>query len=296
MQTNPVAIIGAGPAGLAAAIQLKRSGIEAWLFEGEQMGGLLWNANLVENYPGFAGGIPGAQLAQRFIEQATRLKIEATGERVSRLSYQDGLFLVETEQQAYQARIAVIASGTKPRLLSGCTIDPAIQDRIFYDVYPLLNRKGCRAVIIGAGDAAFDYALNLAGENEVIILSRGEAASCLPLLRERAAANRGITYHPGTRISGLELSETGLVRVKCSHAQQSLQFQVDFVLCATGREAQLDFMAGLPQAKVERLEKDGRLYLIGDVKNGIYRQTAIAVGDGIYTGMKIFRQLKETGL
>ena len=189
----------------------------------------------------------------------------------------------------------MIASGTKPRPLSGCKIDPEIQDRIFYEVYPLLDRKDCRIAIIGAGDAAFDYALNLAAKNEVIILSRGEQANCLPLLGERAAACPGIIYHPGTRLSGLEAAETGKVRVECVQAQERLSFEVDCVLCATGREAQLDFMPAMAQAEVERLEKDGRLYFIGDVKNGIYRQTAIAVGDGIYAGMKIFRQLKETG-
>jgi thioredoxin reductase (NADPH) len=295
MPTSPAAIIGAGPAGLAAAIQLKRSGIQVWLFEGERMGGLLWNANLVENYPGFAGGIPGPKLAQRFIDQARALKIEAIPERVNRLSYQDPLFEVETDRQVYHAGFAVIASGTKPKPLSGCTVDPEARDRIFYEVFPLLDRKGCRIAIIGAGDAAFDYALNLAAKNEVIILSRGEQAKCLPLLGERATACPGIIYHPGTQLSSLEAAEAGKVRVECIQEQESLSFEVDCVLCATGREAQLDFMPAMGQVEIERLEKDGRLHFIGDVKNGIYRQTAIAVGDGIYAGMKIFQLLKETG-
>jgi thioredoxin reductase len=50
---NEVVIIGAGPAGLSTAIQLKRYGIEPILLEKEEIGGLLRNANLVENYPGF---------------------------------------------------------------------------------------------------------------------------------------------------------------------------------------------------------------------------------------------------
>jgi thioredoxin reductase len=57
---NPeVAIIGAGPAGIAAAIQLKRFNIEPIVFEQDEIGGLLRNAHLVENYPGFPAGIAG---------------------------------------------------------------------------------------------------------------------------------------------------------------------------------------------------------------------------------------------
>jgi len=57
-----ILIIGAGPAGLAAAIQLERYAIPYILVEGKHVGGLLWNANLVENYPGFPGGISGSRL------------------------------------------------------------------------------------------------------------------------------------------------------------------------------------------------------------------------------------------
>ena len=59
MRTNDVIIIGAGPAGVAAAIQLKRSGLKPIVFEKDRIGGLLANANLVENYPGFPDGLSG---------------------------------------------------------------------------------------------------------------------------------------------------------------------------------------------------------------------------------------------
>ena len=54
-----VLIIGAGPAGLAAALQLRRRGVDFMFFERQRVGGLLNNANWVENYPGFPGGITG---------------------------------------------------------------------------------------------------------------------------------------------------------------------------------------------------------------------------------------------
>ena len=57
-----VLIVGAGPAGLAAAMQLRRYGLNPLVFERAKVGGLLWNANLVENYPGFPAGLPGPAL------------------------------------------------------------------------------------------------------------------------------------------------------------------------------------------------------------------------------------------
>ncbi len=65
----PVVIIGAGPAGIAAAIQLKRSGIDFLLLENSKIGGLLNEANLVENFPGIAAGITGKALAGRLKRQ-----------------------------------------------------------------------------------------------------------------------------------------------------------------------------------------------------------------------------------
>ena len=294
MQQHEVAIIGAGPAGLATALQLKRYAIHPLLFECYRMGGLLWNANLVENYPGFSGGIPGSQLVERFIEQVKDANIEVVGERVKQLGYQHELFQVETDQQRYLAGMVVIASGTKPKSPPDIHIQAEISDRVFYEVFPILQLKQCRIVIIGAGDAAFDYALSLAPENEVVILNRGEKAKCLPLLWERVSAFPGIIYYPNTWLTGLYLSELDKITLDCIQPHGNLIIQADYLLYATGREAQLDFLSPIEQSEVERLENDGRLYFAGDVKNGIYRQTAIAVGDGIMTAMKIHNHLRGT--
>ena len=72
MENYPVVIIGAGPAGLAAAMQLKRQGIDPLVLERKLVGGLLLNANLVENYPGFVDGISGPDLVSLFKDQAER--------------------------------------------------------------------------------------------------------------------------------------------------------------------------------------------------------------------------------
>ncbi len=96
MKVEQVIIIGAGPAGLATAIQLKRYGVHLLLFERAQAGGLLHNANLVENYPGFPLGISGVDLVNLFMLQAQNLGIDVTYEEVIELSYDRGLFRVKT--------------------------------------------------------------------------------------------------------------------------------------------------------------------------------------------------------
>jgi len=80
-----VVIIGAGPAGISAAIQLKRYGIEPTLLEKEEIGGLLKNANLVENYPGFPNGVPGPELVKLFKKQLENAQIKVHFEKVLKL-------------------------------------------------------------------------------------------------------------------------------------------------------------------------------------------------------------------
>ena len=75
MRVEEVIIIGAGPAGIAAAIQLKRFGIKALIFEKDRIGGLLRNANRIENYPGFPEGISGIRFVERLEERVGGEKI-----------------------------------------------------------------------------------------------------------------------------------------------------------------------------------------------------------------------------
>ena len=82
MQVNGAVIIGAGPAGMAAAIQLRRYGYEPLVLEKSVIGGLLNNANLVENYPGFPAGIEGPVLVQLMKEHVQQLGVEIRSDEV----------------------------------------------------------------------------------------------------------------------------------------------------------------------------------------------------------------------
>jgi len=293
MNVEDVIINGAGPGGLATALQLHRYGIDPLIFEQNQIGGLLRNANLVENYPGFPGGIPGSELVNLFEEQIRSYSLKITPERVIKLNHIDNKFLVATSNQVYQSQIVVVATGTKPRLFSDLEIPETLGDQVFYEVYPLLDLQGKRIAIVGAGDAAFDYALNLGKANDVQILNRGEQISCLPLLWERAIKNPRITYLSNTQISQLSATPDRRLLLECNTPVGADSIVVNILIGAIGRDPQLDFISSQFSKKAIQLESSGNLYYVGDVVNGLYRQTAIAVGDGILAAMKIYGCLKE---
>ncbi|HSB66081.1 MAG TPA: NAD(P)/FAD-dependent oxidoreductase [Anaerolineales bacterium] len=293
MKVEEVIIVGAGPAGLTAAIQLKRYGIHPVILERAEMGGLLLNANLVENYPGFPRGIRGPELVQLFIHQTQNLGIQVAIDEVVSVDFEQGLFQVVTHQTNYASKVVVVATGTRPLRLTDISIPDELADRIFYEVYPLLGVEGKRVVILGSGDAAFDYALNLSKKNQVTILMRGATHKCLPLLWERVQKVPGITYHTQAMVSKLVKSPQGGMLIDCQSPAGGLQLYADYLVGAVGRQAQLDCLSASLCQLIPELEQRGILYIIGDVKNGIYRQTSIAVGEGVLAAMKIYRHLKE---
>lgn len=291
MKIHDVTIIGAGPAGIAAAIQLKRYGIDPLLLEAHRVGGLLWNANLVENYPGFPNGIPGPELVKLFQAQLEESGVHVHKALVCRLSFSEseGLFLVETTNEKFHSKLAIVATGTKPEeypLAHSCPSEA--KERIYYEVYPLLGLKGKKIVIIGAGDAAFDYALNLARSNEVVILNRSKRIKALPLLVHRVSTSPRIAYRENTEVVKIMADADGL-RLECTDRVGRFILKAHHLLCALGRRPRLELLDGDLRLKVKGR---GLLYFIGDAKNGHYRQTAIAVGDGIHAAMRAYKRLK----
>ncbi|MBU2611949.1 MAG: NAD(P)/FAD-dependent oxidoreductase [Chloroflexi bacterium] len=283
--TTQTAIIGAGPAGIAAAIQLQRYGFAPIILEKDNVGGLLRNANLVENYPGFPNGIPGPKLVALFKKQMRRLGVGVTYDEVTSLDFDGARFLVQAKCNIYSASRIILATGTKSKPFP-IEIPSHARDRVFGEVYPLLEVRGKQIVIVGAGDAAFDYALNLASRgNAVTILNRSRETACLPLLRERASAIPSITYLEKTTVQRIEI-EAPTGRLSLLTPRSSLR--TDYLLFAIGREPATDFLTERVKLQAQTLQENGKLYLVGDVHNGLYRQTAIAVGEGLRAAMQIY--------
>ena len=287
MDIHPVIIIGAGPAGLAAAMQLERQGISPLVFERQRVGGILWNANWVENYPGFVEGITGPDLVKIFHDQAPRLGVKIVLVEVIKAEFQDGLFRIATKGVDYQSQLLVAASGTVPNKYAFEMISEDIKERIFSEVGPISHVQDKQIIIIGAGDAALDYALNLSRQNKVTILNRGTRIKGLKLLWKRVQKKSAISYFNNTEIRSITLDDGGKLLLSGNQDREEVNLAGDFLITAVGRKPEYSFAGDSIIEGREQLEKDQKFFLIGDLINGSFRQTSIAVADGIRTAMII---------
>lgn len=278
-----VIIIGAGPAGIACAIQLKRYNIDSTIFEKNKIGGLLQNAHLVENYLGFPNGISGEKLVQLLNKQSLTTKLNIKHEIVESVTYYKNTISVKANEKIYNTRYLVIASGTKPIVPKTPIIQDEIKDKVFFDIYKLRQTKNKYIAIIGAGDCAFDNALNLSKNNKVLILNRGDRINALPILHDRVSKIKNIKYFDNIDVKQVDLKSSG-ISLLCN--PNNVIISADYLLIAIGREPNYEFIS-----KDLLISPD--IFQIGDVKNGQFRQASIAAGDGTFTAMMINNRLNN---
>ena len=278
MVNNPnrtTIIIGAGPSGIACATQLKRYNIDPLIFEKESIGGLIKNANLIENYPGFPSGIGGNEFIQLLDKQLANNDLKIIFEEIMSIEQTVDGFNVKSNKKEYRSDYIVLASGTKPIIPE--IFDKYIGNKIFTEIYQLGEISDKTVAIIGAGDCAFDYAMNLCPENKVIILNRSARIKALPILQNRVFEQQNIQYLSDTIVTKVKFVDDKL-ELLINNAANNIT--VDYLLIAVGRLPNLDFVG-------RQALNNSNLFQIGDVKNGLFRQSSIAIGDGINTAMKI---------
>lgn len=296
--TFDAGIIGAGPAGIAAAVQLARHGVRAVVFERGSTGGLLRTAWRVENFPGFPGGISGPALAALLDEQLLASRAELVREEALSLDSADEFLMVRTGGRGVRCGAVIVASGTRPREVTGLDIPPDVSDRVFREVDELRGVRGAHVAVVGGGDAAFDYAMSLSEENDVTVLVRGSSTRCLQILATRARSRKRVIVRKRTRISTVARASGGRLRLTSlseggDGESVCADIDADYLVLAVGREPEDAFLSEELRRRAPALEERGELLFAGDVVNGIFRQASIAAGQGTLAAMKVAAMLLE---
>ena len=275
-----VTVVGAGPAGLSAAIQLKRSGLQVLVLEKAQPGGLISNGWNVENFPGMPP-LRGEQVARRLIEVFDEMRIPFVKDEIIDLSKHEGEWRLKSISEEYVSGNVIIAAGTVPIIPSIGGLKDLPDTHIHYNVSEMKLNTGQCICIVGAGDAAYDQALTLEDNgNEVHIVQRS-SSTALPLLQNEVVRREKIDIHMGIEISGISLCAHGKICLRVK-GDNNLTMEFDRILLACGRKPSPLYRPDLEQRGI---------YYCGDIVNGLFRQAGIAAGDGLRTAMKLLRDI-----
>lgn len=157
-----VLIIGAGPAGITAAIYAKRANLKVAMFEKDTPGGQLSKYNEIENYTG-AKKVAGYELATMMIDHAYDLDIEVIYDEVTKVELDGGVKKLITPNQTYEAKALIVATGNVPRRLGVENEDALAMNGISWCAIcdgPLYKDR--KVVVVGGGNSAVEEASYLA--------------------------------------------------------------------------------------------------------------------------------------
>jgi len=189
-----LAIIGAGIAGVAAAVYAKRSGLEFLLFEAKGVGGQVLLMEDIDNYVGLKTGTKGRELAENLIKTLKDLTIDITNEEISKVELEEKKVILHTPECVYSTKGAIIATGAnfakvgfkgEAEFLGKGVSYCAVCDGFFF--------KGKDVVIVGGGNTAVEEALYLAEiANKVTLIHRRSELRAMEYLKNQLLAKDNI--------------------------------------------------------------------------------------------------------
>lgn len=300
-----VIVVGAGPAGLTAALYASRSGLDTLLLEKGISGGQLLNTDVVENYTG-SGAIKGPDLAEKMEEDAFKFGAENAFGSVSKIEIdnENNLRLVHTRNKVYKTKSIIISTGTTNRKLgipgeqefagrgvSYC----AVCDGAFF--------KNKELVVVGGGDSAVEEGLYLTQFAEkVTLVHRRDTLRAQKILQDRFFA------HPKTDIiwdsnvisvNGENMVNSVSVANKHDNSISEIPVSGAFIyvglLPNTNEFLDLGITNDEGFIMTDQLMKTKikGIYAVGDVRDTPLRQVATAVSDGAIAGNEVFKYIQE---
>ena len=313
-----VAIVGAGPAGLAAAVYAGPEGLSTIVFDCRAFGGQAGASARIENYLGFPTGITGLALMARAFNQAQKFGVEmAIPDEVVALepAADDGpLGLRLASGERVRARTVVVASGARYRRLDVERLADFEAGCVHYWASPLEGKlsAGQEIVLVGAGNSAGQAVVYLAGQAAkvwVVVRGRGLEASMSRYLIDRIGSLPNVELVTECQISALEGRDGALETVRWRHASGAeTQRPIRTLFCFIGADPNTDWLVGSGLA----LDPSGfvvtgggagprhaleaslpGVFAIGDVRLGSIKRVAASVGEGAEVVAAIHAHLGE---
>jgi len=290
-------IIGAGCAGLTAALYAARAGKSVLIFEKESIGGQIASSPLIENYPGVPR-MSGIEFADHLFSQVTELGVELEIDEVIKIEPQESVHHVFTSNQKYEAKAVIIATGAKHRtlgldkeeLLTGHGVSYcALCDGAFF--------KNKRVAVIGGGNTAITEALYLSTYCEsVTVIHRRDSFRAEASLMNQAELKSNVFWIKDTIVQELvgEKSLSGL-KLLNTKTNSSSSLSVDGLFVAIGHLPQTNPFSGLVPIDSEGFFDIGEdcrtpvpsIYVAGDCRKKNMRQLTTAVADGANASMAV---------
>jgi thioredoxin reductase (NADPH) len=302
-----VAIVGAGPAGLAAAVYAGSEGLSALVLDCRARGGQAGASARIENYLGFPTGISGGALMARAYNQAQKFGVEiaipdeAVCLKVPAVMGTEPFVVKLFNGETVQARTVLVASGARYRRLAVPNLGEFESSSVHYWASPL-EGKLCseqEVALVGAGNSAGQATVYLASQSaKVWLLVRGPdlATSMSRYLVDRIAGLPNVEVLTRTEITGLE-GEDGVLRTVRwqGPAGEEVRRPIRHLFLFIGADPNTDWLSGsgvaldrrgfvLTGAELNRghqleTSREG-IFAIGDVRAGSMKRVAAAVGEG----------------
>ena len=296
-----VAIIGAGPAGMTAAIYAARAGYTTIMFEAGTPGGQAATTDSIENYPGFPQGVNGSELMFKFFEQCQNFGVETVFEYVESLSLEGDVKSIKTTTNHYEAKVIVIASGAKPKTLGVPNEDKfrgrgvsycATCDGFFF--------KDKAVAVIGGGDTAVEEAMYMTKMcSHVTLIHRRDQLRANKTAQARAFKNDKLEIVYNTVLDEIAgENKVSSLKLRNTVTDETSNLEIEGVFIFAGYAPNVDFLPEILAKDAygylltdEHMQTNiSGVYAIGDVRQKPIRQVTTAVGDGgvVITGIEAY--------
>jgi len=300
-----VVIMGSGCAGLTAAIYAARANLKPLVIQGIEAGGQLTLTTLVENFPGFPGGVQGPELIERMRHQAAAFGAEFMEGYVSRVDLSRRPFTLEVEKQQIETRTLIVATGasakmlgleSERRLLGHGVSTCATCDGYFY--------RGQDVAVVGGGDTAAEEALFLTRyANQVAVIHRRDQLRASKIMQDRLVRNEKVKFiWNSVVVDILDVAKGEVTGVKLRNVQtgEETVHACHGVFMGIGHQPNTEIFRGqLEMNEVGYLiTREGSrtsvpgVFAAGDVQDHVYRQAITAAGSGCMAAIDAERFLE----